>query len=543
MGREEGEAGAPPHEGASAAPNAGVVDAQRSLQENQELFRALTLYSGDIVSLLDGEGRLLYNSPATERINGFTPEELANIDTFEMIHPDDRAHVREVFARVLAAPGAVHTVQYRYLTKHGTWLWMEAIASNQLHNPAVRGVVANSRDVSERLRGEEERARMQDQMLHVQKLESLGVLAGGVAHDFNNLLTVMLGEASLLRAKHQSDSVRESAQRIYDAAERAAELTQLLLAYAGKGRLSLETTCLGALVRDMQPLLEITAGRQNQLSVELDAGHCLIDADPRQLRQVVLNLVQNAGESAERPVHIELRAGRHELAPPGIGECAVGGPLAPGPYVVLEVSDDGKGMSAEARQRIFDPFFSTKQTGRGLGLAAVCGIVSSHCAGLTLCTSDPGGTRFQIYFPAAPAAAARAPQASARDTGAKLRGTALVVDDDHAAARTTCRLLEALGMATVTAASGREALELYDRCEIEIVVLDMVMPEMDGAETFSRLRELAPAVPVLLYSGYDDEIAAKCVRQPKTAFLQKPFTPEQLQERIAGLTQKRSPPE
>jgi len=540
MDREDGDRTKSRHEaGPSSNLEAVASGTQRSLTESQELFRALTLYSGDILSLLDGDGRLLYNSPATERINGFTPDELANIDTFEMIHPEDRAHVREVFAKVLAAPGQVHTVQYRYRTKNGAWLWMEAVASNQLHNPDVRGVVANSRDVSERLRVEDERARMQDQLLHVQKLESLGVLAGGVAHDFNNLLTVMLGEASLLK-RNESPSVTEAGRRIYDAAERAAELTQLLLAYAGKGRLSVEVTCLATLVRDMQPLLQITAGRQNQLSVEFEAGATLIEADPRQLRQVVLNLVQNAGESAQARVRICLSVRAQQIEPPGLTECTIGNPLAPGSYVVLEVSDDGDGMTGEARQRIFDPFFSTKQTGRGLGLAAVSGIVNSHRAGLTLHTNAPGGTCFRIYFPCAAPASAHEQTPEPREV--QLRGTALVVDDDREAARTTCRLLEALGMTAVTAASGQEALELCDRYDIELVVLDMVMPEMDGAETFSRIREQAPAVPVLLYSGYDDEIAAECVQQPKTAFLHKPFTPDQLQDRIVSLTQKRQNP-
>lgn len=522
---------------AEETPGSIEQTARQSLYASAELLRALTLHSGDIISLLDAEGRLLYNSPATERINGFTPEELAHIDTFEMIHPDDRARVGEVFHKVLAQPGAVHTVQYRYLTKDQRWLWMEAIASNQLHNPAVRGVVANSRDISERIAADEERGRLQAKMLQVQKLESLGVLAGGVAHDFNNLLTVVLGEASALLRKNDDPEIKCAVTSIADAAERAADLTQLLLSYAGKGRLDIRPTCLTALVDGMVPLLRLTAGRQNHLHFQLRADPAWIQADARQLRQVILNLVQNAAESAGRPVNIWLEVGTCILASEQLATCVIASELPAGAAVYVRVTDDGAGMTAEAREKIFDPFFSTKQTGRGLGLAAVHGIVQGHKGALAVESEQGRGTAFTLYLPPTEQVADPLSDAQVRWTADTPGGHVLVVDDDSAAAATTCRLLGDGGFYPHAVGSGVEALAFLKARQrpLALVVLDMVMPGLDGAETFARLRQLDPELPLLLYSGYDGHIAAECLTEPRTAFLQKPFTADQLFTQVARL--------
>ncbi len=498
---------------------------QHPMVSNEELFRGLTLHSCDIISLLDAEGRLLYNSPATERINGFTPEELANIDTFEMIHPDDRQRVRDVFGKVLSESGSVHTVRYRYKTKDDRWLWMEAVASNQLDNPAVRGVVANSRDISERVRADEERARMQSQMLHVQKLESLGVLAGGVAHDFNNLLTVILGEADMLLLEGQSSpSVQNAAANIRNVAQRAAELTHLLLAYAGRGPITSERIDAIELIEDMRPLLELTVGKKSHLVVDIGHGPGWISADRRQLQQVVMNLVQNAAESADRNVTVTLTVSRCHLDRAGISQCIFADSLRAGPHLALVVEDDGEGLSREARERMFDPFYSTKQTGRGLGLAAVHGIVQRHQAGLAV-ESMPGlGTRLAIYLPLADAPTADTERLS--DEGFRGTGTVLVIDDDTSAAQTTARLLEHLGFSVKIARSGPMALDMHRvmHSRLAFVVLDLVMPGMDGPETFRHLRDREPDLPILIYSGVVPDVAAPCLEEPATAFLPKPFT-------------------
>jgi PAS domain S-box-containing protein len=378
---------------------------QHPAVSSKKLLRGLTLYSADIISLLDAEGHLLYNSPATELISGYSPEELANIDTFELMHPEDRDEVRRVFGKVLAEPGSAYSVKYRYRTKDGRWVWMEAVASNQLDNPAVRGIVANSRDITERVHAEEERERLRAQMLHVQKLESLGVLATGVAHDFNNLLTVILGEAEMLLLDDEKGGpprqVRDAASNICDVAERARELTKLLLAYAGRGPLMSERINVSAFIEDMRPLLELTVGKSGHLSISGSGGVCFVEVDPRQLGQVVMNLVQNAAESADREVRVDLRVERCDLDEDQIKQCEIDDSLRSGPHLALIVDDDGDGVSELVRARMFDPFFSTKEKGRGLGLAAVHGIVRRHRGGLSVQPSARGGTRVTIYLPLA----------------------------------------------------------------------------------------------------------------------------------------------
>ncbi|MBK9037419.1 MAG: PAS domain S-box protein [Myxococcales bacterium] len=491
----------------------------------EEMFRALTTHSADIISLLDGDGRLVFNSPATLRINGFTPEELRGKDTFELIHPDDHAEVARVFGEVLAQPNALATVEYRYLTKDGRWLWMEAIASNQLENPAVRGVVANSRDISER-------KRLEQQLLAVQKLESLGVMAGGVAHDFNNLLAVILGEASVLRLGLPPETAAALAT-IESAALRARELTQQLLAYTGRQVTPVEPTDLHQLIHELTPLLRISARGGTSLQLDLAAGVPAVVCDRGQLRQVLLNLVINATEAMGGGGEVTVRLDHRHV---GADELAAG-PLtasfAPGPAVVLEVADAGTGMPPETVQRIFDPFFTTKQTGRGLGLAAVSGIVRSHQAGLRV-ESTPGlGSRFSIYLRPSPEAEAPAPARAA----VRFEGTALVVDDDPLVASTVGRVLRALGFELVIAHGGREAVASFAAASrpYTVVVCDVLMPGMNGPEAVAQLRAHRPDLPVLFMSGYTPEPGLLPSGTETTGFLAKPFDADGLSTAIARL--------
>ncbi len=482
---------------------------------SEEKFRALTMYSGDIISLLDAQGRLLFNSPATARISGFSPEELQNQDTFELIHPDDRAEVSRIFGEVLATPGAQRTVEYRYRTKSGGWLWMEAVACNQLENPAVQGVVASSRDISERKRAEAERQRLEQHMLHVQKLESLGVMAGGVAHDFNNLLAMILGETSVLQ-RSLPPGFSESLATIENAAHRAADLTQQLLAYAGRRVAPHEPTNLRVLISDLAPLLRLSARGEAHLTLELADGVPPVVCDRGQVRQVLLNLVLNAAESLSHEGSVTVRLALRDVE---AAELA-GGPFtagfAPGPAVVLEVADSGAGMTAETQQRIFDPFFSTKQTGRGLGLAAVLGIVRSHGAGLRLESAAGAGTSFRIYF--RPSLERETPPPGRAP--AKFEGAALVIDDDPLVAKTTARVLRLLGFECTVAVGGEEALARFGPQHV-VVVCDVLMPGLDGPSTVAKLRAVRP-VPVLFVSGYSPD-PGLLPEDGETAFLGKPF--------------------
>ena len=482
---------------------------------------ALTEHSTDIISLLDAQGRLLYNSPATERINGFKPEELVGVDTFDFIHPDDRAAVAKSFEAVLASPGSVHTVQYRYRTKAGGWLWMEAVASNQLHNPDVRGIVANTRDISERRRIDDERAKLEEQLRSARQLESLGTLAGGVAHDFNNLLSVLLGEASLL-SENGAPEVREAAAHIEAAARRAADLTQLLLACAGRSRFTRAPLSLAALATEYEPVLRSSVRSGTRLTVSVDPHAPLIEAAEERLRQVLLSLVLNAADAVSAAGEVQVRVGHAVLDAPALDHCVLREGLAPGPAVFIEVSDDGHGMTAETVQRMFEPYFTTRQLGRGLGLAAVAGIVRGFRGAMSVRSTLGRGTTVTVWFASSSTALALGVPQRAEWRG---QGLVLVVDDEPQTARVAARLLQSLGFETVTASDGLDALERFGPAlgTLRLVLLDVVMPRLDGPTTFERLRELRPDLPVVFYSGYEAGAAEKALRAPGTAFLQKPF--------------------
>ncbi len=495
---------------------------------SEEKFRALTLHSVDIISLLDGQGRLLFNSPATVRINGFTPEELLNRETFELVHPDDRAEVGRVFADVLATKGTVRRVEYRYLTKDGRWLWMEAVASNQLDNPAVRGVVANSRDISERKAAEAERARLEQNVQHLQKLESLGLMAGGVAHDFNNLLAVILAEVSVARA--DAKSTTDALEHIEKAAQSAAALTRQLLSSSGRDRAKAVATDPRAVIETAAPLLQ-RAARGVTLDWRLDPKVPAVRCDPVQLNQLLMNLVINAAEASEGRGVVSVRLLTREVTATELAEGPLTAGFAPGRTVVLEVHDAGHGMTPETLRHVFDPFFSTKRPGRGLGLAVVASFVRGHGAALHVRSTPGAGSTFSLFLRPTDEAIVAAPP----PTTMHFVGRALVIDDDALVLRTTTRLLTALGFTCVGVSTGAEALTRFreDVTAWTIVVSDLLMPDVDGATTVDQLRGLNPKQPALFVSGY----SAGHGTEPdvRTGFISKPFTADALTAELARL--------
>jgi two-component system, cell cycle sensor histidine kinase and response regulator CckA len=363
------------------------------------------------------------------------------------------------------------------------------------------------------------------QSRHVQKLESIGVLAGGIAHDFNNLLHVILGNAELTRTHLPPDSrALETLGEVIRAAHRATDLTRQLLAYSGKGAFVLRYLDLSREVREMATLLRTAISRQATLVWELDPDLPSISADETQIRQIVMNLITNASDAlGESPGRITLRTGT-----------ARGGDLdASGEFVYLEVGDTGVGMSSETLQRIFDPFFSTKFSGRGLGLAAVMGIVEAHHGMIRIRTALGEGTAFRVLFPAAHVEAdvADAP-ASFRDEW-RGSGTLLIVEDEEGVRAVAERMLEGLGFHVLAAEDGREALKVVKSQgdHLAAVLLDLSMPHMGGPETLRRLRELQPGLPVVLMSGYtEQEVASRLLDENPgpVVFLQKPFLPGDL---------------
>ena len=394
-------------------------------------------------------------------------------------------------------------------------------------------------DVTERQRAEEERRKLEQQMQHAQKLESLGVLAGGIAHDFNNLLMAVLGNADLALSELPEHSpARENLVDIEKAARRAADLCRQMLAYSGKGRFVIEPVNLNEIIAEMSQLLEVSISKSAALRCHFAPDLPAVEADATQLRQIVMNLLTNASEAlGERSGTISLTTGVEVCGPEGPPRTWAGEKLPGGPYVFLEVSDTGCGMDKETVEKIFDPFFTTKFTGRGLGLAAVLGIVRGHRGAMRV-YSEPGqGTTFKILLPAVPGPArALHPDAPAADWRGS--GLVLLVDDEETVRTVGERMLRRAGFDVRLARDGQEALECF-RAEgdrIRCVLLDLTMPRMNGEECFRQMRALRPDVRVVLSSGYNEQDAVnRFAGKGLAGFLQKPYHFSRLLEVIRAV--------
>jgi signal transduction histidine kinase/CheY-like chemotaxis protein/PAS domain-containing protein len=401
-------------------------------------------------------------------------------------------------------------------------------------------------DITERRQMQEEMRRLEETSRQNQKLESLGVLAGGIAHDFNNLLTVILGNAEMMSLESPPGGAdRGRITDILTAGNRAAELCRQMLAYAGKAPFFLERVDVGDLVNEMMLLLKPGISRKVDLKLNLERDLPPVVGDPSQIRQIVMNLVLNASEAiGDRTGEITMGIGTSWYDEARLRDFEMSETLFPGPYVHVEVTDTGCGMDAQTRSRIFEPFFSTKFTGRGLGLASVLGIVRAHKGALKV-GSDPGkGTTFRVLFPALTETAKEilAPEPSST-AGWRGKGTILLVDDEESLLSLGTQMLEHLGFTVLTATDGLQAVDLYrERGKgIDLVLMDLTMPRMDGAEAFGELRRMNPDVRIVFASGYSrEDMSERFEGKGLEGILQKPFTLGKLREALAGHLPERS---
>lgn len=377
--------------------------------------------------------------------------------------------------------------------------------------------------------------------LQAQKLESLGILAGGIAHDFNNLLTGMLAQASLAKMKLSKGlAATDNIDRVILSAERAADLTRQLLAYAGKGKFQIVPLDLNQLIRETTGLMQTALPSQATLTMTLDEKLPLLEADRGQLQQVVMNLFINAVEAlGEEGGTIMIATHFQQVTEVGASHgYLVGNPL-PGPYVMLQIADSGMGMEQTVLSRIFDPFFSTKPRGHGLGLSATMGIIRTHQGALQV-QSQPGrGTTFTILLPALAVTAIEAQAIAATPPTAHMpRQTVLVVDDDEAIREVAADILVDHGFTVVTAASGQEGIDQFRRLQtqVDVVLLDMKMPGMNGKQTYQVLRELEPTIKVIFMSGYSEsEVTTQLGDGQPLPFLSKPYSAELLTQQVRQL--------
>ena len=382
-----------------------------------------------------------------------------------------------------------------------------------------------------------ERKRFEAEMLQTQKLESLGVLAGGVAHDFNNLLTGILGNASLaLDRLPDRNPVYSMLNEIVRAGQRAADLTRQLLAYAGKGRFITHALDLSEVVREISVLIQASIPKNVQLRLELAQDLPAVEADPGQFQQVIMNLVINGAEAiapGQAGTVLVTTAVQHiDYAHADTHFAA--GQIGPGDYVRLEVQDTGVGMDAATQLKIFDPFFSTKFSGRGLGLSAVLGIVRGHKGALRLYSRPGKGSTFQILFPAVSKPAERSAEASLPDD-LEGSGLVLVVDDEASVRDVATNTLERYGYTVIPVENGKGAIEVFKQRsgEVTMVLLDLTMPVLSGEETLRQMQAIRADVPVLLSSGFNEvEAVQRFVGKGLAGFIQKPYTAATLAQKV-----------
>jgi signal transduction histidine kinase/ABC-type phosphate/phosphonate transport system substrate-binding protein len=405
----------------------------------------------------------------------------------------------------------------------------------------VTGRVWSFREVTELKNIEAERLEMERRLLHSQKLESLGVLAGGIAHDFNNLLTVILGNLDLVRLKATPDSqAQHNIEDALKACHRAAKLISQMLDYAGKGQFTLRTIDLNDVVHESAALLRTSVARNIELTIATTPVLAKINADQGHIQQVIMNLIINAAEAmgAGHGV-ITIGTGMLDCDDRYLSRSRIEEKPASGRFIYLEVSDTGCGMDEETQSRLFEPFYTTKFMGRGLGMSAVQGIVRAHGGAIMLDSEAGRGTVFRVLFPAIEKALIPLPEIAGSADQPEMRcadrGKILVVDDEQDVRGLCMAIVEYLGFQPIGAADGNEALKIFSEhaSEIKLVILDMTMPNMDGVSAFHGLRRIRSDVEVIISSGYSEkDVSCNFTGDRPSGLIQKPFKVEELQGRI-----------
>ena len=516
--------------------------AEKALRESEELLHSIVESMSDGILVLDDRFRYTYWNRTMEELTSVRRETvLADPRPPWEIFPHLTQHgVDRMMAQAMGGE-IVHREAIPYTREDGqSGFTSETFLPLRTPDNGIRGIVGVVRDVTERHRAAEEQRNLEAQVQHSQKLESLGVLAGGIAHDFNNLLHGIGANADLaLMDLPDNAPAAKNLGAILKTSQRAAELCRQMLAYSGKGQFTVEPLDLSDLVADTVDLLQVSISKRIHLQYDLDESLSTVEADAAQIRQIVLNLVTNASDAiGEASGTIVIRTGSMSCNEDYLKTVYTGAGIKAGTYNYFEVEDDGCGMDAETQHRMFEPFFTSKGTSRGLGLAAVLGIVRGHQGALEVQSVPGKGTTLRVLFPSTDQ---ETKDSSTKDTdtmtGWQGYGTVLVVDDEMAILDVAQQTLTAYGFQVRTARDGLEALDRFDRyCdEVVAVLLDVTMPRLDGRETLIELRRRRGDLPILLSSGYAPQGKGRLPEDAITGFLQKPYRPVELASRLRQL--------
>ena len=537
-------------------------DITRQVTTEQELHSVINQLNVILDSISSAialviDRKIIWTNPAAEKLFGYSGAELQGCTT-EILHSSRKAY-EDFSSQVYLELGrqGYSRGEIRLRKKDGEKVWCLYSTTFVNAEDPSQGIIVAVEDIQAQKDAWEREQRLQEKMQHAQKLESLGVLAGGIAHDFNNLLMGILGNTELCLMKLEPESpLRKYIDRVRSASEKAADLTAQMLAYSGRGHFIIEPVNLSTVVSEMSELLDSVISKKARIVFKLDERLPAVRGDVSQMRQVVMNLIVNASEALEdRPGDIVVSTGVMEVDAAYLQKVYFDHEAGPGKYVWLEVSDTGTGMDSRTVSRIFEPFFTTKFSGRGLGLAAMLGIVRGH-HGIIRVDSKPGrGTTVRVLFPLYDAmqqimlerdikenpaereSAGSVPVADQAEVDQQAESMVLanrrvlMVDDDDEVRDVARKLLENLGCSVVAATDGQDALDIFrvGYQSIDVVLLDLSMPDISGEEVLQQMRSIDPGACIVLSSGYSEEESIGAM-EPGSAdgFVHKPYTVSEL---------------
>jgi two-component system, cell cycle sensor histidine kinase and response regulator CckA len=500
---------------------------EMALLESEDRYRDLFENATDMLQSIAPDGRILVVNRAWQNVLGYDDDDLANLNIFNILHPEHCQSCRENFEKVLQ-DGREFTCQTIFLSKSGGEITVEGKVNCRFVDGRPVALRSVFRDITEKLR-------MEDELRRTQKLEAVGLLAGGIAHDFNNLLTGILGNILLAKLKSSNEEVLQLLQNTENASYRAQELTQQLLTFARGGAPVMETASVLGIIREVTTF--VLSGSNTTWTLVAEEDISPVDVDTGQFAQVFQNLVINSDQAMPDGGLITIRVANHLL-----GEQAVL-PLHAGKYVKIDIQDQGVGIAREHLSRIFDPYFSTKKRGSGLGLATAYSIIRNHNGLLTVDSELGAGTTMTIYLPASTRELRQKEVVSAKPRHGM--GKILVMDDEEIVRKVAGQMLAHLGYEVVEAPDGESALAFFreamaqDR-PFDGVILDLTVPgKMGGRETISRLLTMDPGVKAIVSSGYsNDPVMADFKKYGFSGVVPKPYSMEKLSETVHSLFAK-----
>ncbi len=510
-------------------------EAEEALKQSEEKFRTFMETASDLMYITDKDGDFSYVNESMVRTLGYSKEEMIGMHITQILSEENLKAYRQRL-EILISKGEI-SFEPTWVTKNGDDIYGEikvvAIYDSDGNYAGGRAVFRDFTD----------RKKLEAQLGKAQKMESLGIVAGGVAHDFNNLLMGILGNAEMALNRLHSDSpAKGNIERIETLGQQAAKLTKQMLDYSGKGQILSESVDLSAMISEMAVFLESSVSKKATLQFELSDDIPVIKGDPGQFRQIIMNIVTNASESlGDEGGRITITTGLKYCDLEYLTQTYLYEDQGDGDYVFLEVTDTGSGMKPEILEKIFDPFFSTKFTGRGLGLAAVLGIVRGQKGAIKVESDVRRGSIFTVLFPAMRAKGELSGDPAATASSGRTGNTILVVDDEEYVLEVVGEMLEAEGFIVLTAYDGQKGVDVFrEHAEkIDLVLLDLTMPRMGGQEALMEMCRINSDIPVIVASGYPEEEASNRFKGQKPAgFINKPFRLQSLVDKITSVLKK-----